>query len=820
MLRERRSILGALLCISILTSAVRVVAEEPRRGGSVTWFIADHLGRLDPHMAASPGEQQAVAGIYSSLLQYDPERPGNLIPDLAERWEVASEGAVYTFYLRQGVQWHDGRPFTAADVLATFTRLLAPQFRHSPCGALLQPLINRVEAVDDYTVRFQLQFPAASFLPTVASPWCRIVAKHILERDEDLSQGQRQIGTGPFILQQYLPGNHIEWARNPHYYDPRYPYIDTVTHLILPSRTRQLAAAKFGTVHLWATQPPMSYRQAQDIKAYRGDAIDIYSRPLNTVWAVHLNTSKPPFDTPAIRRAVHLALDRQALLDAAFAGAGVPCAILDPTVYGDWALPLEEVQALPGCRQPKDADLAEARRLVATAYPNGITIDIAVRAVSDYLERAQLVVAQLHQIGIRGRIKAYEGTSGWDVYRKGEFAMIGTQDTAMMMTDPSVPFSMLFASQARHNWSRWRAPNVDLLVDQGLRAQDPVERRTIYHELQRYLLTEDAPSIVIGWVAGWFFRDQRVRNYQPSPVGYANNSLMNVWLSPSEPETQERVAEQKNPEVVAAWEDPEFVVDDVQRHKTELLATSPSNEVTPLAAVSTAGQRDPSAPSVPDAETERPSSPPPLPRHASTPAPSLLPSNDDCLLMLLQEKPCPPETGEEQVPQPQSEPENGATQQVSALIRQFFPEGGSFYLRVWANKDADDVYVEGEKLVMHLVTDTDAYLQVDYYQANGQVIHLLPNLLDSGRVTAGQVFTLGKPENPFQFEVTPPFGAELLTVVASKRPLDTQDDMPKIEPADTYIERWAKRLKGYQTDEQVAVAYLRIRTRKELSDTP
>jgi hypothetical protein len=188
--------------------------------------------------------------------------------------------------------------------------------------------------------------------------------------------------------------------------------------------------------------------------------------------------------------------------------------------------------------------------------------------------------------------------------------------------------------------------------------------------------------------------------------------------------------------------------------------------------------------------------------------------------MILQEKPCPPETGEEQVLQPHSEPENGVTQQVSALIRQFFPEGGPFYLRVWANKDADDVYVEGEKLVMHLVTDTDAYLQVDYYQANGQVIHLLPNSLDSSRVAAGQVFTLGKPENSFQFEVTPPFGAELLTVVASKRPLDTQDDMPKIEPADTYVERWAKRLKRYQTDEQVAVAYLRIRTRKELSDTP
>jgi len=757
-LRESKTILGVLLLVGMLASTVWVAAEEPRRGGSVTWFMASDPGRLALPIASTLGEHQAVAGLYSSLLQYDSEHPGDIISDLAERWKASSNGAVYTFHLRQGVQWHDGTPFTAADVLATFTRLLAPAFRHSPCGASLQPLIERFEALDDYTVRFHLRFPAASFLSTIASGWCQIVAKHVLERDGELSQGQRQIGTGPFRLHSYVQGSHITWVRNPHYYDSRYPYVDEVTQFILPHHMRPFATAQFSKVLLWPLWPPMSYSQAQELKAIRGDAIDIYQRSLNTVWAVHLNSSKPPFDSPAIRRAVHLALNRQALLDAVFAGAGVPCAILDPTVYGDWALHLEEVQTLPGCRQPKDADLAEARRLVATAYPNGITIDIAVRAVSDYLERAQLVVAQLHQIGIRGRIKAYESTTGWHVYGKGKYDMIGTQDTVMVMPDPSVPFTMLFASQARHNWSRWKAPTVDLLVDRGLRTQDPVERRTIYHELQRYLLTEDTPSIVIGWVAGWFFHDKRLRNYQPSPVGYANNSLMHVWLSPSEPETQERVVVQENLEVVTEWEDPEFVVDDVQRRETEHLATSPSDEGTSLAAGSTTEQSDPAITPTPDAVTEQLTSPPPLPRHASKPALSPLPQDDDCLLQALMDKPCSPETVETQVSQSRSEPEKSATQQVATLIDEFNPEGGAFYLRVWTDEEADRVYMEGEKLVVHIVTDTDAYLQVDYYQANGQVVHLLPNSLDSSRVAAGQVFTLGKPESPFQFEVTSPFG--------------------------------------------------------------
>jgi peptide/nickel transport system substrate-binding protein len=527
---RRKGVVLTLVLVCALVSSVRVTAEEPQRGGIVTWFDYGDPARLDVHTESPLVVQQAVAGIYSGLLQYDPENPKEIIADLAERWEASNEGQTYTFHLRRGVQWHDGKPFTSADVKATFDRVLEPDFRSPRCGSVLKPIVERFEVIDDYTVRFHLKFAAATFVPGMASAWCRVVAKHILERDGNLTEAKSQIGTGPFKLKRYVRGSLIEWERNPNYYDSRYPYVDGVKQFILVGGARQLAAAKAGKIMLWDTWPPMSKSRAMELQKARGDEVELYVWPINTVWALHLNTTKPPFDKKDMRRAVHLALDRQELFEKAFEGTGVPCVIIDPKLYGDWGLPMEEVKSLPGCRQPKQADVAEAKRLVAQHYPDGLDIDVVVRSVGNYVDRVQLVVAQLRKIGIRGKIKTYESAAGYSVYGKGDFTMIGTQDTSMFVPDPSAPFSILFTSQAGRNWARWKDAKIDTMADQGLREQDQAKRRQIYHEMQRYLLTEDSANIIIGWVEGWFFRDKRLRNYHPANTVYDNNTFMRVWL--------------------------------------------------------------------------------------------------------------------------------------------------------------------------------------------------------------------------------------------------------------------------------------------------
>jgi peptide/nickel transport system substrate-binding protein len=428
---------AALVALALVLPVVPAAAQEkPRPGGILTWFDYGDPGRLDVHAESPLVVQQATAGIYSGLLQYDPDDPSKIIGDLAEKWTASPDGKTYTFHLRKNVKWHDGQPFSSADVKASFDRLLNPEFKSPKCGAALKPMVASVEAVDPNTVEFKLKFAAAPFVPSVASAWCRVAAKHILAKYGDLNAAEAQVGTGPFKFKKYERGSVIEWEKNPSYFIPGLPYLDGVKQFILVGGPTQLAAAKASKVMLWDAWPPMRKTQADELGRARTD-VDIYQAPINTVFFVYLNAKKPPFDNPDMRRAVNLVIDRQDLVAKALEGAGVPCAILDPKLVGDFALPLDEVNKAPGCRQPKDADVAEAKKLVEKHYPGGLDVEVAVRQVGNYVDRGQLVISQLRKIGIRGTMKTHESAAGYAAFGKGDFTIIASQDRAMDVNEPS-----------------------------------------------------------------------------------------------------------------------------------------------------------------------------------------------------------------------------------------------------------------------------------------------------------------------------------------------------------------------------------------------
>jgi peptide/nickel transport system substrate-binding protein len=532
-MRTSRSVALALVTLLLVASALGVSAQDkPRYGGILNWFDYGDPGRLDVHAESPLVVQQATAGVYSGLLHHDPDEPGKIAPDLAERYTASPDGRTYTFHLRKNVKWHDGQPFTAADVKATFDRVLNPDFKSPKCGAALKPIVASVEVVDPHTVQFRLKAPAEPFLGSVASAWCRIAAKHVLEKFGDLNRPEAQIGTGPFKFKKYERGSVIEWEKNPSYFIPGLPYLDGVKQFILVGGPTQLAAAKAGRVMLWDAWPPMRKTQADELKAARGDEIDVYRAPINTIFIVYMNTTKPPFNTPDLRRAVNLAVDRHELVTKTLEGAGVPCAFLDPKLVGDFALPLDEVQKAPGCRQPKDADLAEAKKLVEKHHPNGLDIEVAVRQVGNYVDRAQLVIAQLRKIGIRGTLKTHESAAGYAAFGKGDFTLIASQDRAMDSNDPSDVFSFVFTTNAGSNYARWSDARVDELADRAIKETNRDRRKQLYWELQRYLIGKgDAGAIAVGWVEGWFFTDKKLRGFKPGKTVYDNNTFMKVWLA-------------------------------------------------------------------------------------------------------------------------------------------------------------------------------------------------------------------------------------------------------------------------------------------------
>jgi peptide/nickel transport system substrate-binding protein len=525
--------LSALIsCLTVLALASGAAPQDtPRAGGILNWYVYGDPGRLDIHLESPLSVQQAVAGIYSGLLHRDPDDPSKIAGDLAERWTVSPDGKIYTFQLRKGVKWHDGQPFTSADVKATFDRVLSPSAKSPRCGSMLKPVVAGTEALDPHTFQVALKFPAAPFLEYIASAWCRIAAKHVLDKFGDLSKPEAQVGTGPFKFKRYERGSVVEWEKNKDYFLPGLPYLDGVKQYVLVGFPTQLAAAKAGRIMLWDTWPPMKKTDADELRRARGDAVDISQNSINTIFLAFMHTQKPPFDNPDMRRAVHLALDRQEIVAKALEGAGIPCAILDPKLAGPHALPLEEVNKMPGCRHPKDQDIAEAKRLVEKQYPNGVDVEAAVRAVGNYVDRAQLILSQLRKVGIRGTIKTYESAAGFAVFGKGDFVFLPTQDRAMVTVDPGDLFSLVYTTDAGSNWGKWTDKKADELTDRGLREANPEKRKQIYWELQRHLLSGAPSAIPVAWVEGFHFVDRKVRGYKFAPTVYDNNTFMKVWLA-------------------------------------------------------------------------------------------------------------------------------------------------------------------------------------------------------------------------------------------------------------------------------------------------
>jgi peptide/nickel transport system substrate-binding protein len=522
-------IFGVLL--ATLGSTDALAQEKPRHGGILTTFINTDPGRLDFQTESGGQLFWSTAAIFSGLLRHDPDDLTKIVGDLAESWTVSANGKIYTFQLRSGVKWHDGTPFTVDDVKAGFDRILDPAFRSPRCGAMLKPLVASVEAVDPKTVRFQLKFPATTFVSAMSSVPCRIPAKHILAKYGDLMRPEALVGTGPFKLKQYVRGNLIELERNPLYFLPGLPYLDGIKTFILKDAAAQITAAKTGRVMLSPVWPLMTKSQGDEVKGARGDEVELHKVSINIIATVQMNINKPPFDNADIRRAVNLVIDRQEVVTKGFDDAAVPCAVLNPELVGQFALPLEEVQKIPGCRQPKAGDVAEAARLVAKHYPRGVEFNASVRAWGDYVDRAQLVLAQLRKIGLRGKLQSLESAVGWANYAKGEFDFIATQDHGPDSANPADVFSLLFSTSGGRNYTKWSDARTNELIDQGLREGDVGKRKKVYWELQRYLLTLEAPPlVVIAWPQGWYFKDRRIRNYQYPASFYDDTTYTKVWM--------------------------------------------------------------------------------------------------------------------------------------------------------------------------------------------------------------------------------------------------------------------------------------------------
>ena len=274
---RRHRVLFAALALVVAWAIVGIPgqvgsAEAPRRGGVLLAVIAAEPPSLDPHQEGTFANIQLVAPFYSTLLQFDPLNFQKIIGDLATEWKIAPDGLTYTFKIRQGVRFHDGSPLTAADVKASYDKIVSPppgvvSFRKNTFTA-----VERVEAPDPATVVFKLKFPSASILANLASPWNVIYPKKYLDQDPNYFK-TRVLGSGPFKFKSHVHGSTLEGERNPDYFVKDRPYLDGYKFFISTETSVRAAAIRSGRAYIEFRDTPLA--EVEAIKKQLGDRIEI-----------------------------------------------------------------------------------------------------------------------------------------------------------------------------------------------------------------------------------------------------------------------------------------------------------------------------------------------------------------------------------------------------------------------------------------------------------------------------------------------------------------------------------------------------------------
>ena len=357
-----------------------VAPASAKRGGVVPMQKHAAPRRIDPHPSGSGIDMSEATLLYNGLVKYnDAGDPLEIIGDLATGWDISDDGLVYTFRIAGNVQWSDGVQLTSADVVFSLDRMVQEGETRPRAGALRTYYVSS-EAVDPQTIDVHLKFPAAAFLPAMGMDYMKVVPKHVLEAGPDVDIGDvaPQVFSGPYELIRYRKGDVVEYDRNENYFKEGLPFLDGITKHIITDKGRTKAAFETGQV-LMATVgfTGMNVQDYLNLQESAGDHLTVHFMKDFLAIGLMLNTTIPPYDDPLVRRALFLAVDRQAQVNAFGFGKGSIHGALPSWLW--FGMPEEELLQVPGYRQTADGgkdprDIEEAKRLLTEAgFPNGLT---------------------------------------------------------------------------------------------------------------------------------------------------------------------------------------------------------------------------------------------------------------------------------------------------------------------------------------------------------------------------------------------------------------------------------------------------------------
>ena len=501
-------LLSAVLTVSL---AAPLAAQTPKRGGTLVVGMSQDLPGLDPHPSTSTITYQVLSLVYQGLVDFD--RDLKIRPVLAESWQVSPNGKEWTFALRKGVKFHNGRALTASDVKFSLDRILDPKTAARGRGAL--GIIESVQVVDPQTVRVHLTRPSGAFLSRIAGTYQAILPPEAVQ-----GPAFKAIGTGPFQLTEWKTNERVELKRFDGYWEAGLPYLDAVTLKPVPDGTVRLTALKTGDAAFVQLIPleSLAELQAAPSKDYVVRAV----KGGGGFSAILLNSRKPPFNDVRARRAVALAVDKKEVVLGVWRGFAQP--------INEWMPPgTPWFFAVPD----RKADVEQAKKLLAEAgIARGTKLTHTVGQTANLLPAAQVLQAQLTRIGIDLQLEVLD----WPAYIKRQRAMdfTSTNTNFFPKVDPDDAYYRYFHSKGGANElsGGYANPAADKLLEEGEATVDTGKRAEAYRRLVQ-LLDDEVPVVTTGLgdaAVGW---RAPVKGFEPHIIGllaYPGGGLPNVWL--------------------------------------------------------------------------------------------------------------------------------------------------------------------------------------------------------------------------------------------------------------------------------------------------
>jgi peptide/nickel transport system substrate-binding protein len=528
---------GSLAAASIALLGLALLAATPaaaqKSGGTLRLYHNDNPPSTSLLEESTIAAVTPFAAIFNNLVVFDPAKPHEsietVVPDLAESWSWDPTNTKLTFKLRQGVKWHDGKPFTAKDVQCTWRMLIGKgdvaDFHRNP-RRIWYTKLQDVSINGDYEATFELSAPQPSLTVLLASAFSAVYPCHVPQA----IMRTRPVGTGPFKFVEFKRGESIRLVRNPDYFKKDRPYLDEITFRMIDSRATRMLA--FATGEFDITFPSdVSVPLMKDMKARAPKAI---CEMITTGTQVNLmvNRENAPFDSPDIRKAMSLAIDRKPFNTILMEGLGLMGGAMLPKPVGEWSMLPEMVSSLTGYGPDTEKNVAEAQGIMqklgySDARP--LQIKIQTRNLPTYRDPAVILTDQLKQIYIVSELDILD-TPRWYARLAKKDYTIGLNVTGVSVDDPDGNLIESYSCKSERNYTQYCNAEVDRLLAAQSSELDKDKRKKIVWDIERLLVDDAARPSILFAAAGNCWQPY-VRNFTPHDNSQYNNlRFEDVWL--------------------------------------------------------------------------------------------------------------------------------------------------------------------------------------------------------------------------------------------------------------------------------------------------